>query len=147
MRIKKLSTPFGYTIFCEDIRVERDDRFSFIGVHPAVLTIADDFPVTFPKISFSVNFLERTSDPHEDLEILIFLPDDKDEPSIRHAVDRKASVKRGSSSDLGEDPLWHIAINFQFSLFTVHRPSTLRVRMKAGDTLHRCGSLLFRKGS
>lgn len=47
---------YGYTVFCDDIRVEVGNKFTFVGVYPGQFVLyADALPVAIPKLAMSVN--------------------------------------------------------------------------------------------
>jgi hypothetical protein len=77
--------PFGFAIFCEDVRSEIGGQYSLIGIYPDGLRIHTPFPVTIPKFSVSITFCE----PHDiavkrnfPISLNIYLPGES-EPSLR----------------------------------------------------------------
>ena len=61
--MSKPETPFGYSIFCDDIRLEVGNKTSLIGIYSGVLGFeGSEFPITIPKLCIVVTWCQDTSD-------------------------------------------------------------------------------------
>lgn len=80
---------FGHTVFCDDVRVEADGKFTLVGVYPIVMYVHSDFPMQLPKFGMFVTYNERLDSPSaEPAEGLVLLPGETEEnPSVRFSLD------------------------------------------------------------
>ena len=79
--------PYGYTIFCDDIRDEVGGKTSFIGTYRGVMRIHGDLPITLPKFCIYAVFVGERGRQIDELVLSIFLPGDTDvAPSITGQV-------------------------------------------------------------
>lgn len=67
-----------YVILCDDIRMEVDNKVSFMGVTPGDLTV-DEIPATLPSLAFMI-VLEEAKIKFKQLELIIKAP--KTKPDI-----------------------------------------------------------------
>jgi hypothetical protein len=81
-------SPYGFTVFCDDIRQEDSGKRTFVGTYAGTMIInATALPAAIPTFGFAVTFME----PEElvrkrefPIPIHIYLPGDTEEaPSIR----------------------------------------------------------------
>jgi len=80
-----MTEPYGMTIFCDDIRQERNAKLLYIGVYQHALIFQGDFPLRLPKFCIAVNFVgpPELREDIEAVEIRVYLPGDSAEkPSI-----------------------------------------------------------------
>jgi hypothetical protein len=134
-------SPFGYTVFCDDIRQEVLGKITLVGVYQGEMTVIGVAPVQIPKLALSIHFFEKPTEGHDPLEIQIFLPGDADEaPSQRVSIPPRDHVSAPEQQG-AEDIRARIAVAFQFVPLVVHQEGTLKVRMKRGDDLFRLGAL------
>ena len=59
------STPFGYTIFCDDVRNEINGKVTLVGVYAGDVIVLGTLPVTLPKLGLSVNYHEKLGESEE----------------------------------------------------------------------------------
>ncbi len=79
--------PYGYTIFCDDIRQESTGKLTFIGVYPATLYVHGEFPFTLSKFCFFIDYREPHDLRTESVALKIFLPGDADDsPSVEGEI-------------------------------------------------------------
>jgi hypothetical protein len=62
-------------IFCDDIRQEVGNKFSFMGIYTSELTVPG--PVLLPKLCISVKVVTDKDDPFESLEVRIVKGDNE----------------------------------------------------------------------
>ena len=67
-------TPTGYTLFCDDVRMEANGKSILIGLYSGHMYIYGDLPIVLPKLCFRIVYLERPGESDDPLEICIFLP-------------------------------------------------------------------------
>lgn len=72
-----VNDPYGWTIFCDDIREEVGGKSSFMGVYQGILILNSVFPVAMPKFAMSVNYRIFHGDTRlDDIDLKVFLPGD-----------------------------------------------------------------------
>jgi hypothetical protein len=89
MTDKRLSI-FGDTIFCDDIRFELGNKFSFIGVYNGAMFFSEElpFPITIPKLCMNVRIFMPV-DMHPDrIDMMVYFPGDKDDsPTFKQPIE------------------------------------------------------------
>jgi hypothetical protein len=149
METVELPDVYGYTLFCDDIRLEADGKFNFIGTYQSQMFVQGSFPVILPKFGFGISLLQRREHFVANAKILIFLPGDSDEaPSIQSEVKEAAEGPTLGQADLVSDFLTeeqkaYIALraNFVCAPLTINQSGTIKVRAVHKDRLIRLGSL------
>jgi hypothetical protein len=140
-------TPFGYTIFCDDIRLEMGGQFSFVGVYPHEMQVHVDLPVAIPKLSLAVHFFCRADQLDEPVQVRIMEPGASiDAPT--HSFDLPIDHIRNTAQapDAGaEEPMVGGMFPVMFAPFRIEKEGRLNVRaVRAGKAI-RLGSLLIRR--
>jgi hypothetical protein len=138
---------YGYTIFCDDIRVEVGNKLTFVGVYTVGMMINASFPIVMPKLAFHVVYMQRRPNVISTNKFLVFLPDATgDEPSFRFdvpmgAVEQATNVP-GDRPFPGEDVVYaSIGVQFGLQNVVISQPGLIKVRAVRGDRLVRLGSL------
>jgi hypothetical protein len=77
--------PYGWTIFCDDIRAEVGGKFSYMGIYRGTMFVHTDFPVSLPKLGIVIQCRISPDDLGAgDMNVGIFFPgDDSENPSVR----------------------------------------------------------------
>jgi hypothetical protein len=143
---------FGYTVFCDDIRVEHDGKITFVGSYSGRMYVNGTFPVTLPKFAISVAFNQAKDAFVAHLKLLVFLPGDKDEASIQGEF--------GEASDgailreVGKEPLPEgtgkyigLTANIVMAPLILKEPGTIAVRVLRSDKFYRVGRLAVLQGA
>jgi len=139
-------TPYGVSIFCDDIRFEQQNKFSLIGCYGPELIIYAPPPVGLPKLGILVQArfpLERLPT----IKLNIFMPDEKEpfytQELLQEEQDFKPSEAFQRDTDAAKDIEGQRALIFPFVFtpFVVSRTGYIRVRMLYGDSTIRVGSL------
>jgi hypothetical protein len=142
-------TPFGYTLFCDDIRQEIGGKVTLVGLYSSDLIVFSDLPVTLPKIALSVSYFEVRGESEESLELRVYLPGDSDDtPTLRSTIAdelldklRKLDIP---ADVLAENPRVGLNLHIGFSPITLTQEGWIRVRMIRGQDEIRIGSLRIR---
>jgi len=139
-------SPFGYSIFCDDVRYEIGGKLSYIGIYTGDLIVMGNFPATLPKFCIVVNYSENPSEFGDNLELTIQVPGDPDEaPSTR--IDFQRTINPDASNDIAEyGPDARVAMTtpMTFNGFHLKEEGFIRVRMRRGDDIVRLGSIRVR---
>jgi hypothetical protein len=140
---------YGYTIFCDDIRVEVGNRLTFVGVYTAGTIIAESFPLLIPRLAMHIVYMQRRPNVTPPTKILLFLPDATDDkPSFQFEVPAavaeqaaKANAVHGDQSFHGEDVYMSMGIQFGVLNLLISQPGPIKLRAVRGDSLVRLGGL------
>lgn len=140
-------SPFGDTIFCDDIRYEVGGKVSYIGTYRGSLIIYDPFPVTLPKFGFAIRYSERPGESEEDVTLGIYMPgDDDDAPSIKIElpIDELRSTPRDPKQMESEEDLILTAVFHMVTGINIKEEGRIKVRAYRGDLEVRLGTLFVR---
>jgi hypothetical protein len=135
-------TPYGYTIFCDDIREEVSGKISYMGIYRSSLIVNGKLPVTLPKFCLAVSYVMRPEDVEtleNDLEIKVFLPGGKGDAAAVMSVTREQM--RATRAPHTDDPLLQIAANITFSPLELAQEGLIQVRAYNGATEWKLGAL------
>lgn len=84
MKVCAPKTPYGYSIFCDDIREEARGKVSFMGIYSGNMILYAAPPVSLPKLMVAVNYFERPGESDAPVEVRVYLPGDSaDAPTVR----------------------------------------------------------------
>lgn len=141
--------PYGYTVFCDDVRLEAGNKQSFMGIYRGVLLSTDPYPLTLPKLCLVAHYFEPMTLEAADLKVRVYMPgqEDADDPAAEIPI---------SPSQLGGQPLLpdvpadrqgrQLVVPIFFAPVVVEREGYVRVQVVRGEEIHRCGALLIRGG-
>ena len=148
MEYSPLNLPFGYTIFCDDLRQEVGNKVSLMGIYNGVMVLGSaEAPVTFPtmlpKIALSINLTEKPSDVPKELEIRVYLPGDTDEePTQKIVIPIGEELKsRGLGKSESDDAVVQFGANMVISPFHIKEPGSIKVRAFRDGKALRMGAL------
>jgi hypothetical protein len=137
--------PFGFSIFCDDIRYELQNKLSLIGCYGVELIVHDTPPVMLPKLCVLVQArLPLEKMPPIKLNVYAF---DEEVPlhtvelsAGEEAFDAEAALKNlATTSD--SIPHRYLAYPLVLSPFVVPKPGYVKVRIQYGKQTVRAGSL------
>lgn len=142
------SKPFGYTIFCDDIREEVNGKRTLVGMYNSAMIINDAFPVALPRLALYISFIEEVG-ATESVEIKIYLPGDEELPThsftleVGEARKRAAAAKELASrpkSETFDTIVPHTAV-VVLSPLEFRCEGMMRVRVERGGVVYRIGTL------
>lgn len=141
------STPYGYTIFCDDIRQEDNGKLIYIGVYSGVM-YAPQFPITVSALALRIFYFERPNESNEAVELRIYLPgQEEDSPAIKLqlAEDFRKSVPM---LEVPAETSWDKPETFMTGIFhlklspmELKEAGLIRVRAIRGENSIKLGSL------
>jgi hypothetical protein len=67
-------TPYGFTIFCDDLRQEANGKVIYIGVYSADMIIYGSPPMLLPTFVAATTYRERPGESDAPVKIKMFLP-------------------------------------------------------------------------
>lgn len=136
-------TPYGETIFCDDIREEVNGKISIIGIYSGTLIVYQPFPLHLAKFSLLTSYYERLGESSSPVELQVSIPGDKPgEPSVKVNLPidevRKASPNQKIR---GEDILVTMKNKMIFTPLPLKEEGFIRVRAYRDDLEIRMGSI------
>jgi hypothetical protein len=144
---------YGYTMFCDDIRMEADRKAMFIGVYAGHMFVHANFPVTLPKFGLGITFIQKKKLFDPKLGIRVFLPHDSDDnASIQADMADVAdttiadSTKAAGLESLADDSVISLQANLILAPFTILQPGLVKVRVLRQNDLVRLGTLTIHQG-
>jgi hypothetical protein len=147
--------PSGHTAFCDDIRFEKSEQYSLIGIYNSGMQVHSSFPAVISKFVCSVTFDEPTDLAFKrDFPAIlnIYLPGAL-EPTSFEIPPAPRDVLEALRRDylkfremVGEDvpglPDARVTalINVTMSPMILPKPGMIRVRISYGDKIINCGT-------
>lgn len=139
-------TPFGWVIFCDDVRSEVGNKQSYMGVYRADIILRQQFPATLSKFVIAIHYCERPDEGAEPLELLVYFPGDQDDkPSFtaQFPADRHQLVTPDPENS--PDPLLTTVLHAEFSPFRLQEEGRIKVRVRRQDgSILKLGALIVR---
>jgi hypothetical protein len=131
---------YGYSIFCDDIRLEIDGKVTYVGAYTSgILLVKTDFPVTLPKFCVAIFFNQKKGLFKPSLRIQIYLPGDTDEKA---SIEAEVTAQEPPSIGNPENREYTMfGSNMVFAPFTIDQPGRIKVRILRDGVLHRMGNL------
>jgi hypothetical protein len=148
MSILSPSTPYGYTIFCDDLRREANGKALYIGVYAGSI-IVPFIPIGLTSLVAMVIYRERIGESTDPVTIKIFLPGGNDgSPTVTLELamneNRNALKLDPSVEDL--EQFISVEIPILISPFLIGAEGFVRVRAYRGDDEIKLGSLRVQVG-
>jgi hypothetical protein len=140
--------PYGWTIFCDDIRPEMGGKFSFMGVYRGFMFVHSDFPITVAKFGLAISYRINLDDPRlDDVTVEVSLPGDDDKEASMKAVIpvTKMIVDSDPATSVG-DTFREFGLNIILSPLRIRAPGLISVRAHGGAGVIRLGSLKVERG-
>jgi hypothetical protein len=143
MSVVRNNTPNGYSIFCDDVRVEANGKQILIGVYTGDMLVPV-FPVHLPIFHVLVRYNERFNESDQPVKFVITAPG-YEEPLFTTEVPRTNFANTDSVIDAEiDDPIigFNLVAGFPSMLFS--QPGRIKVRAYRGDDEIRLGTLRVR---
>lgn len=137
------TTPYGYTIFCDDARQEIGGKVSLIGIYASTIDIPKAPPFTLPKFCFSIHYMERPDESTEPVELRIYLPgEEEDAPSFKVSlpIEQMRAIRPPGETSY-PDQLMHMGINWIVAPLEIKDTGRIRVRAYRGDLEIKLGTI------
>ena len=68
------TTPYGYTIFCDDVRLEASGKTSYMGIYRGKLILNAPLPALLPKFFLVIHYFERPDESTEPVNLHVYMP-------------------------------------------------------------------------
>ncbi len=138
-----MNEPYGWTIFCDDIREEVGGKSSFMGVYKGTMIINDVFPAIVPKFAMSINYRIFRGDTRlNDIDLKIFLPGDDDaNPSVATVIPVSEIFAEIDTPTSAESSFAQISFSVILSPMILKEAGKIKVRGTGGAGLLKLGTL------
>ena len=139
------TTPYGHSLFCDDIRHEESGKKCYIGTYGDDLIVFTELPVRLPKICISVHYVERPGESDEPVELRVYFPgDDEETPRLRGPIPIESLRDQDFSSQTDEDVVIRVKVDIELSPCDLAEAGSIKVRAYRGGLEIRMGTLLVR---
>ena len=137
------TTPYGYTIFCDDIRMEIGNKHSFVGIYSSSININKPLPYKFPKFALSIHYVERPGESADPVTLSIYLPGDSDDaPTVKSDVPIEPMRSQETPADIVlDDPVISVAMQIVLAPLEIKSEGLIKVRAYRGDLEIRLGTI------
>jgi hypothetical protein len=140
---------WGFSLFCDDIRVEVGGKLSVMGIYQSDMIFPADvsFPLTVPKFCILIKYFELLDAFSDDLEFRVFLPGDPaDIPSTSTLISRSALPKpeHPKNFEPDQEKIFTATVPIVFGPFPIKQEGFLKVRVQCGGVTTNLGSLMIR---
>src|SRR5262245_26134847 len=132
----------GYTLFCDDIRLEVNGKYTLVGVYGADLIVSASLPLILPKLGLLIHWTKPYDEHPEAVELVIYMPGDPDDsPSHRIPVSIESAeqFKKKNEYPDADTPIEErrigMTINLVFSPIELKKEGVLKVRMLYGGNV------------
>ncbi len=135
--------PYGWTIFCDDIRQEVGGKASLMGVYRGILFVHSAFPVTMPKFGLAVSYRIHFDDTRlEDVRLDILLPgDDEIMPTAKAVIPVSQMIAEDDPPTSPGDTFREFHANIILSPLILKEKGKISVRAIGGAGLIKLGTL------
>jgi hypothetical protein len=135
-------SPFGYTIFCDDVRQENSGKFLYIGVYAADMIIHGQPPGVLPTFAAIIHYAEQADEQGDAIIRLKMYVPGTDQPIADLPVD-PATMKSVPLPPYleGEDRIIRASIPLKFSPLVIPQEGLIKVRAYRGEDELRLGTL------
>jgi hypothetical protein len=147
---KTESSAWGFSLFCDDIRVEMGAKLSVMGIYQSdmIFPATQEFPFNLAKFGILFKYYETKDALTDDIAIRVFLPgDQKDAPSVVLPFPRAQLISGPAPYPLEEDQerIFNLTFPFLFTPLLVKQEGFIKVRVACGERITNLGSLMIRK--
>ena len=143
MSVVTWPSPFGYTIFCDDIRREIGGKNTFVGVYNAELIVNSKPPIVLARLALAITYHERFGEETKPVEIRVYFPGDADDnPRVKAALPADFRSAVPANEDTPQtDAMVSMTFYLNLSPVELNAAGVIRVRAYRGDDEIRLGSL------
>jgi hypothetical protein len=144
MKFETAGSPYGFCVFCEDIRQEINGKHTYVGVIiSSDLNVLGTLPAVIGKFSINASYRQRLADGLEPLTIQVHMPgDDEDKPTatVDFSLEEVAAKLPPAPEDI-EDPFIGVGIGFEFNPLEVKKEGRIIVSALKAGKRYRLGGL------
>jgi len=124
--------PYGYSIFCDDIRGEAGGKLSFIGCYNAALYVSPTFPIILPKFCVHMHIFSPATHPYVSVMARCYIPGQStpiaDEPIDVPSLSDQQALLLNLPKNNGVPPYIVVAASLVFAPLELSEPGIINVR-------------------
>lgn len=139
---------YGYTIFCDDIRIEVGGKVTYVGAYVGgSITLHGAFPFTLSKFAMDVFYLQRVAHFVMPKRIIVVMPGGTEEnPSMvleipATAAEQVAQFQEKEKSTESQKRFMRMGSPIIFSNLVISEPGEIKVRAERNGEFVRLGAL------
>jgi hypothetical protein len=144
---------YGYTIFCDEIRIEAAGKLFYIGTYAGgTMFIHRPFPTILPRLALDIVYLQRHTKFVMPKNFIIALPGETEQgASIRFdvAAEQAEEIRKSAEASYASDPeraLVRMGGPVSLTNIEIKQPGRLMVRATRNDEYIRLGTLNILQG-
>lgn len=144
MEFEKTATPYGFCVFCEDVRQEVNGKQTFVGVIVGYeITILGTLPTRIGKFSIHTTYRQRVTDGLDPVTLEIHMPgDDDDKPTARAELLIEETVaKLPTPPPDSDDHIFGMGMGFEFNPLEIRQEGRINVSAVKAGKRYKLGSL------
>lgn len=133
---------FGYTIFCDDIRQEINNKISYMGIYQDEI-IVPSIPFVMKNFCMIIKYVQSRNIEKKPLKVMVYFPDDEEKPRWEVSIPfDQIDVPIQNNIDR-EDSRIQIEIPVQFSSLILTKTGRIKIRLNRGDSeILKLGSIM-----
>ncbi len=144
----KRQSPWGDTLFCDDVRLEEGGKFTIVGMYPSGdIVLHGPLPALLTKLCMLISYWESPGESDEPVKIVITLPgDEPDSPAatIDLPMDQMRKIAPPNDSD-ARDPFLGARANIALAPVVIRQLGRIRVRAFRGEKEIPLGALMVKQ--
>lgn len=140
-----MPTPYGYSIFCDDIRQEVGNKLTLVGIYAGLMAFDTDFPVTIAKLCIVVNWVQGVDDEQHPVIVKVFHRIGDDDNLIIEGEFPVAGFE-GAPKLMPDATLITASVQIALSPITFGCPGPIKVRAYYKGEEFKIGRLEIMKG-
>lgn len=95
-----MTSTFMHAIFCDDLRHEMGNKYSYMGVYSGAMFIPG-YPYTLPKLGVTFWLIDKSGQAIKDLSFIVYL-DETEIGRVDIPIDEPMEIKLATDDDTGE---------------------------------------------
>ena len=139
---------YGYTIFCDDVRVEVGGKLTYVGAYHGTMIVQGTFPMVLPKFAMHFFYLQRRQ-PNiiPPTKVLVLTPGtNEDNPAVSIEIpegDFLKGMANIEAKSVGRAEPNYILLGGPILMtnFAIKEPGEIKVRAVRGEQYIRLGTL------
>lgn len=139
---------YGYTIFCDDIRVEVGGKLTYVGAYQGTMAVQGTFPFVLPKFAMHFVYMQRRPNVLPPTKVIVVTPGNtEDNPAFVISLEEADALQAMSAAEVVAGPISNDAAYammggpLTLTNLVISEPGSIKVRVARGDEFIRLGGL------
>lgn len=137
-------TPFGYTIFCDDVRQEINGKLIYIGIYQADMVVYGTAPTAVPMLCAVVTYRERPGESDDPVTVKLFGPGNENaiaEVNLQLDQLRHTPPPEPPADENNPDRMISVMVPIKMQPAVIPKEGLFKVRAYRGADEFRLGTL------